>query len=201
MKKLSLLSWFICLTTDAFGPSLPASIIRKAIGAVTGHASGIEIVPMRQDQAMQAKNIFYTVIHELQLIPCRSLEDVDEYCKDMSEQYDDLQKHYFDNRGIFLVIQRNQAVLGSGAIKLLDEETCEMQRVFFARELRGKGFGDKTVRLLIEKAQELKYKKMRLEVYRPEIQVAAVNLYKKFNFYPIEPYKDSDAQLFMERQL
>ncbi len=73
---------------------------------------------------------------------------------------------------------KDDQVMGTGAIKYLDNEICELRRLFFAREYRGLDFGSKMLTNLVQCAKKLGYKKMRLDVYNPEKQIAAVNLFK-----------------------
>ncbi|HVX01077.1 MAG TPA: GNAT family N-acetyltransferase, partial [Candidatus Babeliaceae bacterium] len=108
---------------------------------------------------------------------------------------------YTDNRGAFYTMMLGDTVIGMGAVKYLNTETCELKRMFFSREYRGKGLGSRMINFLLEQAKILGYKSMRLEVDRPEVQEAAVSLYKKVGFCEIAAYKSSRAKLFMEKLL
>lgn len=113
----------------------------------------------------------------------------------------DISKTYFENDGIFLVLVDNGKVVGTGAIRKLNDEICELARLWFLKEYRGKGLGKKMTTQLLEFAKTHGYTKIRLDVYRPEVQTQAVALYKKLGFYEIEPYNTSDSKLFMEKIL
>lgn len=165
--------------------------------------ANIEIRPIRSDQVAQAIEVFFDVVYELQLVQCTSRQEVIDFFNrtHQSKDYDDVDVHYFNNRGTFLVVTENQKVIGTGAIRFLDDESCELKRFYLAKEYRRNGLGTLLLKQLISYALDLKYKKMRLEVYFPAIQKAAVAFYKKCGFYEIPPYRESRAQLRMELAL
>lgn len=105
----------------------------------------------------------------------QELENTDEF-----EDFVDIQSSYSDNGGIFLVLLDNQNIVGSGAIRKFNDEVCELMRLWFFKEYRGRGLGLKMAGQLLEFAKAQGYKKIRLDVYQPEKQQAAVGLYRKF---------------------
>lgn len=111
------------------------------------------------------------------------------------------QSEYLDNNGIFKVLLDGEKIVGAGAIRKIDNEICELKRMWFVPEYRGKGLGKMVADQLLTFAKEQGYKKIRLDVYYPEYQQAAVALYKKLGFYEIPAYNNSTAQLFMEKEL
>lgn len=66
------------------------------------------------------------------------------------------------------------------------------------RRISRQRMGKKIAEQLITFAKEHGYKKIVLDVWKPEHQKPAVNLYRKLGFYEIEAYNNSPAQLFME---
>jgi putative acetyltransferase len=108
---------------------------------------------------------------------------------------------YLNHNGTFKVLIDGDTVVGAGAIRKIDNEICELKRMWFLPEYRGKGLGKQMADQLLTFAKEQGYKKIRLDVYYPEHQPAAVNLYKKLGFYEIEPYNNAPAGLFMEMVL
>lgn len=163
----------------------------------------IEIKPIRPDQIEQAMEIYFDVVYELQLIPCTTKQEVIDffYRSHQNKDYDDIDTYYFNNRGTFLIVTDNEKVIGTGAIKFLDDESCELKRFYFAKEFRRRGLGTLLLDQLASYARTLNYKKMRLEVYFPAKQKAAVSFYRKYGFYEIPPYRESRAQLRMEMKL
>lgn len=163
----------------------------------------IEIKPIEQHQVTQARTIILNAILELQIIPCSNLKELEKQLKDTNELYDldNINQFYTDNKGIFLVMLKNNETIGMGAIKYFDQESCELKRMFFAKEYRGQGYGSKILEELINYAKTFGYKKIKLDVYNSATQIRAIKLYEKFGFYKITAYKNSKAMLFMEKNL
>lgn len=109
--------------------------------------------------------------------------------------------HYFDNSGVFLVLMDNEQVVGTGAIRKLDDEICELKRMWFLKEYRGQGWGGKMAQMLFDFARQLGYRKVRLDLANEERQQQALKLYRRLGFYPIERYNDSPCNIFMEKLL
>lgn len=114
------------------------------------------------------------------------------------------QENYFDKGGTFLVITDGTgAVFGTGALVEFDENRAEIKRVTIAPALRGKGYGEKLVTALVDKAKELGYSSVVLDVFYPEHQGTAIRLYKRLGFVTIPPYRPCRAKnaLSMEKLL
>ena len=91
---------------------------------------------------------------------------------------------------------------GCIAIKKLEEGICEMKRFYVRENFKGKGLGKRLLKLLLEEAQKMGYKKMRLDTF-PSMQIA-VDIYRSFGFVEIGPYYESVFKvslLFMEKNL
>ncbi len=128
----------------------------------------------------------------------------DEFKKKNLHEFKDITSFittYFHNSGTFKVLMDGDKVVGAGAIRKIDDEMCELKRMWFLPEYRGKGLGKMMADQLLTFAEDQSYKKIRLDVYYPEHQQAAVNLYKKLGFYEIPPYNNAPAGLFMEKEL
>jgi len=90
---------------------------------------------------------------------------------------------YNDPRSIFYVIESEDKILGCGGIAQLaggDEDVCELKKMYFYPELRGKGYGRKLMDLLLKDAPRLGYKKCYLETV--ERMQRANDLYNKYGF-------------------
>lgn len=163
----------------------------------------IEITELQTHHTSAAKNILYQIAHEHQFIDAACIQEVENFyqehnaCKD----YDDPDTYYFNNRGTLLVVLENNKVVGTGGIKFFNEDTCELKRFYFTPEARGKGLAAKLMQKLIAYAQKLNYKKICLQIYRPQVQAAAVRFYTKWGFHEIPHYKETSAQLSMEMEL
>jgi ribosomal protein S18 acetylase RimI-like enzyme len=87
---------------------------------------------------------------------------------------------------LFLASDGNE-VAGCIALRKLDDETCEMKRLYVRDAFRGKRAGRKLTEHLINTAREIGYKRMRLDTV-PGKMDAAISLYRSLGFEEIEPY-------------
>lgn len=152
----------------------------------------IEIKPIQLHQVEAVKGVIIAV--------CQEIFQSDEILKqhDSFSDLDNVQAHYFDN-GIFLVLTDNDRVVGSGAVRRLDSDICELKRMYFLSEYRGQGLGLKMSQMLLDFARETGYKKARLDTRKEMKQ--ALKLYKYLDFYSIDPYSDSLCNVFLEKIL
>ena len=114
---------------------------------------------------------------------------------------DNVEEHYFTNRGIFLVLLDRQKVVGSGAIRYLENDICELKRMWIFQAYRGQGWGKKISEQLFAFAKKKGYKKIRLDLANTEKQQQAIAFYKNLGFYSIPPYNSSPCQVFMEKNI
>ncbi len=156
----------------------------------------IEIKPIQLHQAEEVKRVIVAICHEIWQLP----EDVIRRYDAMSD-IDGVQSHYFDNNGTFLVLIDDGRVVGSGAIRRLSDDICELKRMWFLRDYRGRGLGMKMTQMLLDFARKTGYKKVRLDTVDEQKQAQALKLYKRLGFYFIERYNDSSCTVFMEKML
>ncbi|MES4786754.1 MAG: GNAT family N-acetyltransferase [Nitrospiraceae bacterium] len=76
--------------------------------------------------------------------------------------------------------------LGCVAIRRLDNQICEMKRLYLRREDRGSGLGRRLVEAALEWTRRQRYRRMVLDTL-PSM-VAAQTLYKSLGFRRITPY-------------
>ena len=158
----------------------------------------IKITPIKQHQIDEVKQIIIKVCLEIwdELL---TEDDLKRY--DSMSHIEELESHYFGNNGTFLVLLDENRVVGSGAIRKLDDETCELKRMWFLKEYRGKGYGLQMVQMLFDFAKQAGYEKVRLDLANKECQSRALKFYRKLGFYPIERYNDSPCEVLMEMSL
>jgi GNAT superfamily N-acetyltransferase len=87
------------------------------------------------------------------------------------------------DRGAFMIVYREGAPVGCGALRCLDNETAELKRMYVAPEVRGNGLGRRLVAALEAEARALGIRRLVLEtgVRLP----AAQALYKAAGFQTI----------------
>jgi putative acetyltransferase len=115
------------------------------------------------------------------------------------EDMDQISTQYTEPSGIFLVLLDGDRVVGTGAVRRLDDATCELKRMWFLPEYRNQGQGTRMSELLFEFARAAGYKKIRLDT--SPLLLAANKLYQRLGFKPIERYNTGPGTIFMERDL
>lgn len=106
------------------------------------------------------------------------------------QHYDEELSHLAEKYGppggrLYLLLSGDEAV-GTGALRRLDDEICELKRLYIRPAFRGQGLAGQTVRRLISDARALGYRRMVLDTF-PFLQ-SAIHLYKKLGFQEIESY-------------
>ena len=161
----------------------------------------IEIRPIQPHEVPQAKHVVFTVAFEIFGGADTLEESIAKYSAEgkLSEM-DDVQKNYFNNGGTFLVTVDDGRIIGTGAIRWLEEGVCELKRMWLLTEYHGQGLGYRMMQELFKTAREKGYKIMRLETDRAA-QTRAVNFYKKLGFYEIPRFGDDPDDMGMEMAL
>lgn len=93
----------------------------------------------------------------------------------------------YSGRAKYFVVELDGKILGgSGVAQLLngDADTCELKKMYFLNELRGQGFGEKLLKLCLDAAKELGYKKCYLETLTQ--METAQKLYEKHGFKKLD---------------
>ncbi len=115
----------------------------------------------------------------------------------------DLSTHYFNNKGYFWIAE-NEAknIFATVAIYKIDENTCELRKMYLQTQEQGKGIGKLLLNTAIAKAKELGYTKMVLKT-NSKLSMA-IGMYKKYGFsYCIISDEDklTDCDVAMELDL
>ena len=105
------------------------------------------------------------------------------------------------NGRLLLAISKGDPA-GCVALHKLDQDICEMKRLYVRSQYRGKGLGRQLAERVIAEARQLGYKKLRLDTVEP-VMKTAVAMYRQLGFREIPPYRPNPIKgaLYMELQL
>ena len=96
-----------------------------------------------------------------------------------------IEESYIKPSGTFEVIEdRDGNLLGSFGLFPLDEDTCELRKMYFVREIRGIGLGRHVLERAADQARRLGFKRITLET--AGVLKEAIRLYTRFGFVPVE---------------
>jgi putative acetyltransferase len=156
-----------------------------------------KISPIQPHQYREAVEVFLAGSMEIWQVGEEKMREWDEF-----EDFDNMQGYYFDPGGTFLVLTDDERVVATGGLRVIDETSCLMKRVWMYPQYRGQGWGRRICEELIAYARQKGFKRMELMIYSPLIQQPAYNLYLNLGFKPIrfeEP--DTQEELMMEMDL
>ncbi|HKO99071.1 MAG TPA: GNAT family N-acetyltransferase [Pyrinomonadaceae bacterium] len=102
---------------------------------------------------------------------------------------------------LYFATENNEAA-GCIALRKLDDEVCEMKRLFVRPQYRANRLGRALVDRVIEDARAIGYKRMRLDTL-PGRMDQAIAMYRALGFKEIPRYYDNpwESALFMELRL
>ena len=93
----------------------------------------------------------------------------------------DIEAHYVDRGGLFECLEDSSGKLvGTVGLYPYDEKRIELRKMYFAKEIRGRGLGKQTLKRMVDSARSLGYEQLVLET--ASVLVEAIGLYKKFGF-------------------
>lgn len=148
-----------------------------------------------------AKELIYRVAHRV-FLDKRPLEESIAFYESKGELHDmdHVEQTYFEDNGTFLVMTDGNQIIGTGAIRRIDDTTCELKRVWLLFDYHGRGFGYRMLQELFIVAREKGYRRVRLETDR-QAQSRAYNLYTRLGFYEIPRYSENEDDVAMEMVL
>lgn len=97
-------------------------------------------------------------------------------------------KYGLPNGRLYLLYYDNN-LAGCIGLRKLDNDSCEMKRLYVRSDFRGKQLGDYLVKRIISDAKKIGYKSILLDTI--PFLLSAIKLYKKYGFYEIESYNNS----------
>jgi GNAT superfamily N-acetyltransferase len=126
------------------------------------------------------------LVRDLFLEYSKSL-DVDLCFQGFAEELATLPGDYARPTGRLLLVFEEWQAAGCGALRRIDEEVCEMKRLYVRPAFRGKGAGRELIDALIRGAREVGYKRVRLDTL-PSM-TTAMAIYRSLGFREIAPYR------------
>ena len=161
----------------------------------------IEIRRIKPDEGLVAKRLVYRVAHALFNDQSTLDESIAFYeARHELKDMDDIQKNYFENGGIFLVMTNDAEMIGTGAIRYFAEGVCELKRLWLLQEYQGKGLGYQMIQELFSVARSTGYRQVILET-DPIAQKRAYDLYKRLGFRDLHPHPNHPDDMLMEMDL
>lgn len=117
------------------------------------------------------------------------------------EELKHLEAKYGPPGGRLYLADCGGALAGCIGLRKLDEQNCEMKRLYVRPRFRGNGIGDILVRKIIEDAKEIGYSHMLLDTL-PFLK-SAIHMYRTYGFYEIPSYNDSpmETSIYMRLDL
>lgn len=160
----------------------------------------ITIRPIKLDEIPAAKRVILTVAYNIFGFE-GTLEDSIRHFEAVGrlKDMDEVQSHYFDNKGIFLVALDGEQVIGSGALRRLDDETAELKRMWLLETYHGQGIGYRLLSQLIDFARKNGYLRIRLQTSHEQFR--ALEFYRKVGFYKISSYNNDADEVSMELKI
>jgi putative acetyltransferase len=144
-------------------------------------------------QIAQARELFLEYAQSLGFSLCFQNFD-DELAK--------LPGDYAPPEGRLLLAECEGELAGCVALHRLDQDICEMKRLYLRPQFRGKGLGRILAERIIAEARLIGYRRMRLDTVEP-VMKDAVAMYRRFGFKEIAPYcpNPNPGVLYMELAL
>jgi len=133
--------------------------------------------PANNKDCVKVTELVYGVLREYGLKPDPGATDVD---------LKDIEQSYFERGGAFYVLEEEDgSIIASYGLYLIDEQACELRKMYLLNAHRGKGFGKLLLEDALAKARQIGFKKMTLET--ASVLKEAISLYKSYGFEEFEP--------------
>jgi putative acetyltransferase len=126
---------------------------------------------------------------------------VDLSFQDFEKELETIDRQYHAPDGGLLLAFKDQQPAGCAGVRKSDEGIAELKRMYVRADYRGYNIGGGLLKLSLQLATELGYKKIRLDTLRDMTRARA--LYQSFGFYEIPPYRFNplEGAIFMEKDL
>lgn len=167
----------------------------------------LEIVnATNREQLDQVRSLMHTFVDWLRQHYANDIQIINEYFDEKAflEELALLPGKYAMPEGQLLLARYQGQPAGCVGLRRLDEQRCEMKRLFVPTSFHGQGIGRALAETLITNARTLGYQSMRLDTGIR--QTVAQKLYQRLGFQRIQPYYNVPETLekglvFMELEL
>ncbi len=159
---------------------------------------GIVIRPMTPADVAEAKTMMLTVSAGIFAPDHPAAMFINRYGAALGD-VDDFQRQYGPPGGAFLVALDGATIIGTGAIRRIDDATAELRRMWLLPAYHGRGIGYRLAQELFAFARAAGYRFVRLST--SDVQTRAIGFYERLGFYAIPRYRDTDDEVFMEMRL
>ena len=128
--------------------------------------------------------------------------NVDLCFQGFEEEVNSLPGKYSPPDGRLYIVKQDGSYKGCIALRKIEDGICEMKRLYLNESARGKGIGNKLIKMIIQDAMDIGYNTMRLDTIKEKMP-KAVSLYESHGFRELEPYYNNPNPhtLFMELQI
>jgi len=141
---------------------------------------GIELIrAVSSEQVEQARQLFLEYAESLGFSLC---------FQGFDEELQNLPGAYAPPSGRLLLAYRQGQTAGCVALRQLDNQICEMKRLYVRPGYRGQAVGRMLVDRVIAEARSIGYERMRLDTIESSMQ-SAIALYRRRGFREIAPYR------------
>ena len=111
----------------------------------------------------------------------------------------DIEKYYLNNSGWFEVVLDDNKIVGSVGVYHIDDNECELRKMYLLEGYQGKGIGKKLMDDALNMGRELGYKVMTLQTN--SLLHKAIPLYEKSGFKYNSNEVCSRCDISMEKRL
>lgn len=120
--------------------------------------------------------LVFSVLSEYGLPPDPESKDSD---------LNDLENNYIHSGGIFELLEDQKGnLLGTYGLYPLEKDICELRKMYFVPQIRGRGLGRHILERAVSHARRLGFKTVVLETN--SVLKEAIRLYTRFGFVPMQ---------------
>ena len=118
-----------------------------------------------------------------------------EYDPNKDLDLDDIDRYYLQSGGVFYVALVDGKIIGTSAVRRIDDERCEIKRIYVRKKFRGRGFGKD----LFLKSLEFARRNYSAVVLKTDVKLTdAIGLYLKNGFSVV---KEEDGVVYFSKNM